>query len=317
MTKSSPQTEFNQNTPFPSLKTTIIPVAGMGTRMAPLTNAIPKNLLNIGDRPLIQYAVEEAIEAGSEDIIIICNPDDEALYWKHFYPEKMIMELERKGKTDLLEKIKSVTDLGEKLTFLPQHQARGLGNAVYMAHKHINNEPFGVILPDDFIHTPNDPGCLHQMAQSASSPDDMMIAAMYVPDDQVRKYGVFDVAKSSATDDQIITATGMVEKPTGHVPSNYAAIGRYILPHTVMDILAEGRTGAGGEIQLTDALDELNAQDKHTLKAFRFKGTRYDCGTPEGYFEAGNAIYQAYRREKELERKAKAENKNTNRHPQF
>lgn len=269
------------------IKAAIIPVGGLGTRMLPLTNAMPKNMLAVGAKPLIEYAVDEALLAGCEEIHIICGPADVETYRRHFIlREDIAAKISTPDKADIRAKVEAVTQHAPRLNFIIQENPKGLGHAVLMAKDHIDG-PFAVILPDDLIVDGIDPVALADMVDSYRG--GIAIAAMEVPDADTKKYGIFSVAQPAAADQKSMVATGIVEKPKTNAPSNLAAIGRYILPYSVMEDLVTGTPGAGGEIQLTDAIERVRAAGTD-LHAVRFRGTRYDCGDLLGFARAQNAV---------------------------
>lgn len=276
------------------IKAAVIPVGGLGTRMLPTTNAMPKNMLTVGLKPLIEYAVEEAILAGCEEVHIVCGPLDVETYRRHFnLREDIAAKIAHPDKQDIKAKVDAVTQHAPRLNFIIQEEPKGLGHAVLMAKDYIDG-PFAVILPDDLILDGVDPGALSDMVQAYQG--GISIAAMVVPDADTKKYGIFSFAQSPDTTQPSLVASGIVEKPKTNAPSNMAAIGRYILPLSVMNDLVNGKPGAGGEIQLTDALDRVRATGEE-LHAVRFKGTRYDCGDPLGFIRAQNTVSDLLMRE--------------------
>lgn len=258
--------------PGTELRTVIIPAAGKGTRMLPATRVTAKELLPVYDRPAIQYAVEEAVEAGAERIIVVVSDSKPAI--RQFLGDHAAMsdgDANPKGPAGFLPEIVYVT----------QDDARGLGDAILCCKDLILPGPFGVILPDDIIMGR---GCLAEMAQSHR--EGHTIAAMKVSARDTAKYGIF--ALRGAASGRCIPAAGMVEKPRpGEAPSSVAAVGRYILQPMIFDILAHTPKGAGGELQLTDAI--ATATRSVPLTAFLFSGTRYDCGSHDGLLAASLA----------------------------
>lgn len=267
-----------------SIKTAVFPVAGLGTRLLPATKVMPKEMLPIVDMPLIQLAVEEAKAAGVERFIFVINQGKEMLL-QHFDDAPQLMEvLEKRGKTAQIE-IVNATSLpeGEPHTAY-QRKALGLGHAVWCARNLIENEPFAVLLPDDFIL--GDKPCLQQMAEEFARTGNNIIAAMEVADEDVSKYGIVTPGEKSENG---VSVKGFVEKPAmAEAPSNLAVIGRYILKPEIMhildDMVQKNMTGAGGEIQLTDAMSQYLTQSAFT--AFTFEGERFDCGSDIGYVKA-------------------------------
>ena len=263
------------------IRKAVFPVAGLGTRFLPATKTVPKEMLPIIDRPLIQYAVDEAVEAGCDTLVFVTNRYKHAVadYFDKAY--ELEQKLERSGKHDQLELIRNVLPPGVRAVFVTQAEALGLGHAVLCAKPVIGDEPFAVLLPDDLIWN-RGPGALAQMADAAVAADASVIAVQDVPRDQTGSYGIVATEAFSGREGRI---TAMVEKPKPEVaPSNLAVVGRYVLSPRIFDFLEQARPGAGGEIQLTDAIAGLLAEEK--VLAYRFQGTRFDCGTHIGLVEA-------------------------------
>jgi UTP--glucose-1-phosphate uridylyltransferase len=262
------------------IRTAVFPVAGMGTRFLPATKSIPKEMLPLVDRPLIQYAVDEARAAGIEEFIFVSAPGKSALEDYFCTHAALENDLERKGKTDLLNRLAPTRMAEGAMTILRQDRPRGLGHAVSLARKLVGDAPFAVILPDDVIRAPVP--AMAQMVQAHAQTGGHMVATMQVPRAQVSAYGVLDC---DAPTGALMKARGLVEKPRPDVaPSTQAVIGRYILTPQIFDRLAAQGPGAGGEIQLTDA---INADLPNVgVTGFAFEGTRYDCGSVRGYVEA-------------------------------
>lgn len=259
----------------------IFPVAGLGTRFLPATKSVPKEIMTLVDRPLIQYAIDEARAAGIEEFIFVTSRGKGALEDYFDRAPQLEAELETKGKTALLEILNSTNMDSGAIAYIRQHRALGLGHAVWCARRLIGDEPFAVILPDDVIAA--DKPCLQQMVEAYAEVGGSMVAAMEVPSERTSSYGVLDVTKDQGS---LMRVRGMVEKPpAGTAPSNLAVIGRYILSPTVLDRLTDMEVGAGGEIQLTDAIAaEIGTLDG--VHGFRFAGQRYDCGTKSGFLQA-------------------------------
>ena len=265
------------------LRKAVFPVAGLGTRLLPATKAIPKELLTVVDRPLIQYAVDEAREAGIEQLILVTGRGKSALV-DYF---DMAFELE----TTMREKGKSLGALDSsrvsfgELVSVRQQQPLGLGHAVWCAREIVGNEPFAVLLPDDLMH--GKPGALKQMVDAWEKVGGgNMLCTEEVPQDRTASYGIIAPGKR---DGAITEVVGVVEKPSPDVaPSNLGVIGRYILQPEVMQILDKGETGAGGEIQLTDAMAQLIG--KQPFHATTVDAARYDCGDKAGYVIANMAL---------------------------
>ena len=265
------------------VRTAVFPVAGMGTRFLPATKSIPKEMLPLVDRPLIQYAIDEAREAGIEEFIFVTARGKSAL--EDYFDASPTLErkLREDGKHDLLAEVENSTMPSGAIAYIRQQEALGLGHAVWCARRLVGNEPFAVILPDDVIA--GQTGCLKQMvdAYNAAGGTGCMVAAMEVPHERTSSYGVIDPAEDHG---KLVSAKGLVEKPKPEVaPSNLAVIGRYVLSPKVMTSLGEMKKGAGGEIQLTDAIaDQIT--DGDPVYGFRFDGKRFDCGSKAGYLQA-------------------------------
>ncbi|TVR46783.1 MAG: UTP--glucose-1-phosphate uridylyltransferase, partial [Rhodobacteraceae bacterium] len=238
-------------------------------------------ILTLVDRPLIQYAIDEARAAGITEFIFVTSRGKSALEDYFDTAPELEMKLERDGKDALLEVLRSTNMESGDIAYLRQHQPLGLGHAVWCARRLIGNEPFAVILPDDVIS--GDIPCLKQMVDAYAETGGNMVAAMEVPEDKVSSYGVLDVAEDMGS---LVHVRGMVEKPKPAVaPSRLAVIGRYILTPRVFDNLGRQERGAGGEIQLTDAIaEEIGASND--VYGFRFRGQRFDCGSKAGFLQA-------------------------------
>lgn len=259
----------------------IFPVAGLGTRFLPATKSVPKEIMTLVDRPLVQYAIDEARAAGIKEFIFVTSRGKGALEDYFDNAPQLEQELRRKGKEDLLEILKSTNMDSGEIAYMRQHKPLGLGHAVWCARRLISNEPFAVILPDDVIAA--DKPCLAQMVEAWEEHQGNMVAAMEVPDEQTSSYGILDVKEDMGT---LFSTKGMVEKPKQEdAPSNLAVIGRYILTPTVLQKLNKKKTGAGGEIQLTDAISDAREEGEEVY-GFRFKGQRFDCGSKAGFLQA-------------------------------
>ena len=260
----------------------VFPVAGLGTRLLPATKSIPKEMITIVDRPLIQYAVDEAREAGIEQLIFVTGRGKSSLV--DYFDQAFELEatMREKGKSlDVLEP--SNASFGEIVT-VRQQQPLGLGHAVWCARHIVGDEPFAVLLPDELMA--GSPGCLAQMVAAYEQIGGNLVAALEVPADETHKYGVID---PGASDGRLTEIKGMVEKPApGTAPSNLMLPGRYILQPEVMRTLDAQEKGAGGEIQLTDAMAKLIGQQP--FHAYRFEGERYDCGSAAGFVIANLAM---------------------------
>jgi UTP--glucose-1-phosphate uridylyltransferase len=264
------------------VRTAVFPVAGLGTRFLPATKAIPKEMLPLIDRPLIQYGIDEARAAGITDFVFVTAKGKSALEDYFDSAPELERALEKSGKTDLLAALQTSTMPSGAIAYVRQQEALGLGHAVWCARRLVGDEPFAVILPDDIIA--GDPPCLAQMVDAYEAEGGgSMVATVDVPREQTASYGVLDVEEEKG---RLVRACGMVEKPKPEAaPSTLAVIGRYILSPAVMRALGDTREGAGGEIQLTDAI-AAQIGGPEPVYGFRFEGTRYDCGSKRGYLEA-------------------------------
>ncbi len=259
----------------------VFPVAGMGTRFLPATKSIPKEIMTLVDRPLIQYAIDEARAAGIKEFIFVTSRGKSALEDYFDHAPELESALRKAGKNQLLEILKDTNMDSGAIAYVRQNRAMGLGHAVWCARRLIGDEPFAVLLPDDVIaaETP----CLQQMVEAYGKTGGNMVAAMEVAPASTSSYGVLDVAEDLGS---ILRVKGMVEKPKMEdAPSNLAVIGRYILTPQVLNNLNKMKQGAGGEIQLTDAIAE-EAQTPGKVFGFRFRGQRYDCGSKAGFLQA-------------------------------
>lgn len=265
------------------IRKAVFPVAGLGTRFLPATKTVPKEMLPIVDRPLIQYAVDEAIEAGCDTLVFVTNRYKHAVadYFDKAY------ELEEKlaaaGKLEQLALVRNPLPAHVRAIFVTQPEALGLGHAVLCAREVVGNEPFAVLLPDDLIWNRQGAGALKQMADHAQTSGHGVIAVQNVPAEKTSSYGIVAVEGFSERHGRI---HDMVEKPAPQdAPSNLAVVGRYVLPAAVFDALEVTKRGSGGEIQLTDAIATLIGEGAG-VDAYRFQGTRFDCGTHIGLIEA-------------------------------
>lgn len=262
------------------IRKAVLPVAGLGTRVLPATKSIPKEMLPVFDRPAIQYVVDEALEAGIEHIVFVTGRNKAAIedYFDSAY--ELEATLEAKGKTDILEEVVSTRPIPGSMSFVRQQAPLGLGHAIWCARDIIGSDPFAILLPDVLIH--GQPGCLSQMTRVFEETGANVIAVDPVPEAEVDKYGVIDPIER---DGPKIRMRGMVEKPpVDTAPSNLAITGRYILQGEIFDFLADQAAGAGGEIQLTDAMARL--MQNQDFYALEFDGTPYDCGSKLGYLRA-------------------------------
>ncbi len=263
------------------LRKVVFPVAGLGTRFLPATKVVAKEMLPVLDKPLIQYAVDEAIDAGADTLIFVTNRYKHAIadYFDSAY--ELERRLEHSGKKELLALVQNVIPKHVRCVFVTQAEALGLGHAVLCAKPVVGDEAFGVILPDDLIWN-NGRGALGQMAEFAAAENAGTIAVEEVPYNQTDKYGIVD---AMPLNDRAALIKHVVEKPKPDVaPSNLAIVGRYVLPSRIFALLEKTTPGAGGEIQLTDAIAALLAEQK--VYAYRFDGTRFDCGSKSGLVKA-------------------------------
>ena len=257
----------------------VFPVAGMGTRFLPATKASPKEMLPIVDKPLIQYAVEEAVEAGCTDIVFITGRNKRSIEDHFDKAYELETELERKNKNALLELTQNILPEGVNLMYIRQTEALGLGHAVLCAAPAVGNEPFAVILADDLIDAPK--GALAQMMDVYNATGSSVLGVETVDPSQTGSYGIVEIEPKEVYQ----RVTSIVEKPKpADAPSNLAVVGRYILTPAIFDLLRHTQAGAGGEIQLTDAIAALLKQE--TVLAHAFSGQRYDCGSKLGYLQA-------------------------------
>jgi UTP--glucose-1-phosphate uridylyltransferase len=259
----------------------VFPVAGLGTRFLPATKSIPKEILSLVDRPLIQYALDEAREAGIEEFIIVTSRGKSALSDYFDGSPELERVLEDKGKFDLLDLVHDITMDSGEIVYIRQRKPRGLGDAVRCAAKLIGDEPFAVLLPDDVIAA--EKPCLKQMIDAHENTGGNVVAVMEVPAEKASDYGLIDVAEDRGN---LVSVKGMIEKPRPEdAPSNLAVIGRYILTAEILTNLATTGRGAGGEIQLTDAIAQ-EIKNSNNVYGFRFEGTRFDCGSKSGFLQA-------------------------------
>lgn len=259
----------------------VFPVAGMGTRFLPATKANPKEMLPIVDKPLIQYAVEEAVAAGVTQMIFVTSSSKRAIE-DHFDKNyELETELEKRNKAELLDLVRKVLPEGASCVYVRQPEALGLGHAVWCAREVVGNNPFAVILADDLIYNDGKSG-LAQMVDVHAYHGCSVLGAERVAVEETFKYGIVDPEQAG---DKIFRVNGMVEKPRPEdAPSNLAVVGRYILSPRIFDLIETIGAGAGGEIQLTDAIAALLTE--HQVLAYEFDGIRYDCGSKLGYLQA-------------------------------
>ena len=270
----------------------VIPVAGLGTRMLPATKAIPKELLPVYDRPIIEHVVKEAISGGVTEIILVTRSGKEAIE-NHFDAHyELEHRLERKGKETILGTVKNIIPEHVKVTSIRQADALGLGHAVLCAKHLLNNEPFAVLLPDVLVldHESRDRNySFAQLVEAWNNTELGQVMVERVDSDMIENYGVADLYGATSKPFDSVALKGLVEKPSpDEAPSNLAVLGRYILPSKVLDLLENTKAGVGGEIQLTDALDELLKTDG--LNSFETDASIHDCGNKQGFLSANLAV---------------------------
>jgi UTP--glucose-1-phosphate uridylyltransferase len=264
------------------IRKAVFPVAGMGTRFLPATKANPKEMLPIVDKPLIQYAAEEAEEAGVTSLVFVTGRNKRSIPDHFDKAYELESELKEAGKTVLLEKVENILPADVSCIYLRQAEALGLGHAVLCAESVVADEPFAVILADDLICGEDGVGAIAQMARIYERYQCSVILVEEVPHEETGKYGIVEVEED---DGETAIMTSIVEKPKPEdAPSNLAVVGRYILTPRIFELIKQTSEGAGGEIQLTDAIAELLKYEK--VRVYRVKGKRYDCGSKLGYLEA-------------------------------
>ncbi|HTH41237.1 MAG TPA: UTP--glucose-1-phosphate uridylyltransferase GalU, partial [Rhodocyclaceae bacterium] len=258
----------------------VFPVAGMGTRFLPATKASPKEMLPVVDKPLIQYAVEEAVAAGITDMIFVTGRSKRAIEDHFDKAYELESELERRGKAEMLEFVRNMIPKNINCIYIRQPEALGLGHAVLCAKPVVNDEPFAVILADDLLD--GQPAVLKQMVDTYEYYHCSVLGVEEVPREDTKSYGIV-AAKPLA--DRVEQISAIVEKPKPEdAPSNLAVVGRYVLTPRIFDLLEQVKPGAGGEIQLTDGIAALLAEQQ--VLAHRYDGVRYDCGSKLGYLQA-------------------------------
>jgi len=271
-----------------TVKKAIIPAAGLGTRFLPATKAQPKEMLPIVDKPTLQYIIEEAVNSGIEEILIITGRNKKSIEDHFDKSVELELELESKGKDDLLKEIREISDMAN-IHFIRQKEPKGLGHAIHCAKTFIGNEPFAVLLGDDIVYS--EKPCLKQMIEAYDEYKTTILGVQEVPKDDVSKYGIIE---GLHIEDRIYKVKSLIEKPAPEeAPSNIAILGRYIINPAIFEILEHTQPGKNGEIQLTDALKELSQIE--AMYAYNFQGRRYDVGDKEGFLEA--TVEYALRRE--------------------
>jgi UTP--glucose-1-phosphate uridylyltransferase len=264
------------------IRKAVFPVAGLGTRFLPATKANPKEMLPVVDKPLIQYAAEEAEEAGVDALVFVTGRNKRSIPDHFDKAYELESELKEAGKTELLQKVQNVLPENVTCIYLRQSEALGLGHAVLCAEPVVGDEPFAVILADDLIKGDGGIGAIAQMNKIYERYQCSVILVEEVPPEETQKYGIVEIEDD---DGETAIITSIVEKPKpAEAPSNLGVVGRYILTPRIFDLIKQTGRGAGGEIQLTDAIAELLKYEK--VRAYRVKGKRYDCGSKLGYLEA-------------------------------
>jgi len=262
-----------------TIRKAIIPAAGLGTRFLPATKAQPKEMLPIVDKPTLQYIIEEAVASGIDEILIITGRNKKSIEDHFDKSVELELELEAKGKKDLLDMVRNISNM-VNIHYIRQKEPKGLGHAIYCAKSFIGNEPFAVLLGDDIVYS--EKPALQQLVDTYSYYNSSVLGVQKVNQSEVHKYGIVD---GQQLDSSIHRVNQLVEKPkTEEAPSNIAILGRYIISPSIFDILENTPPGANGEIQLTDALNQLSRSE--AVYAFEFEGRRYDVGDKQGYLEA-------------------------------
>ncbi|WP_270646966.1 UTP--glucose-1-phosphate uridylyltransferase GalU [Paeniclostridium hominis] len=257
----------------------IIPAAGLGTRFLPATKSQPKEMLPIVDKPTLQYIIEEAVNSGIEEILIVTGRSKKSIEDHFDRSIELELELEQKGKNEMLELVRSISNMVD-IYFIRQKEPKGLGHAIYCAKSFVGDEPFAVLLGDDIVD--NDVSCLKQLLNAYNEYNTSILGVQEVAKEDTNKYGILDV---KYIEDRVYKVKDMVEKPkVEEAPSNMAILGRYIITPAIFDILENQKPGKGGEIQLTDALKTLGEHE--AIYAYNFEGRRYDVGDKLGFLEA-------------------------------
>ena len=269
-----------------SIRTAVFPVAGLGTRFLPATKAIAKEMLTVVDKPLIQYATEEAVAAGMENLVFVVGRTKNAIIDHYDKAYELETELSLRNKDALLKVVQEVVPSHVHCVFIRQSEALGLGHAVLCAEPAVGNQPFAVLLPDDLIYNKGGKSCIQQMVDVYEQKQGSVIGTQTVPMSEAYKYGMVAGPK---LDDRVTRVDDMVEKPApGEAPSDQAVVGRYILTPAILEKIKTTPRGAGNEYQLTDAIAELRKSEE--IYAYSFEGRRYDCGSKNGYLEANVEI---------------------------
>ncbi|QOC23082.1 UTP--glucose-1-phosphate uridylyltransferase GalU [Wenzhouxiangella sp. AB-CW3] len=268
-----------------SIQTVVFPVAGLGTRFLPATKVVPKEMLPVVDKPLIQYAVEEAVAAGARKLVFVTGRTKAAIADHFDMAYELETELEKRGKQELLAQVKSTLPDGVECLYVRQREALGLGHAIHCARSLVNEEAFGIILPDDLVDNDVDP-VMSQLARHHAETGASAISVKAVPKEQTSAYGVVDTEPFSGRSARL---RGIVEKPAPeHAPSDLAVVGRYVLSSRIFSILDRTEPDHRGEIQITDAIAELLREQ--AVDAYRFEGRHFDCGSKLGFLQATVAL---------------------------
>ncbi len=259
----------------------VIPAAGLGTRFLPATKAQPKEMLPIIDKPTLQIIIEEAVQSGIQEILIITGRNKTSIE-NHFDKNvELELELEKKGNEEMLKVVRDITDLVD-IHYIRQKEAKGLGHAIHCAKTFVGNEPFAVMLGDDIVENGDGKPCLQQMLEMYDQFKTSILGVQEIPRENTNKYGIVDGSK---IEDRVYRVKDLVEKPSmEEAPSNIAILGRYIINPEIFEILENTKPGKGGEIQLTDALKELAT--KEAMYAYNFEGRRHDVGDKLGFLQA-------------------------------
>ena len=262
------------------IRKAVIPAAGLGTRFLPATKAQPKEMLPIVDKPTLQYIIEECIESGIEEILIITGRNKKSIE-DHFDKNiELEMELEKSGKQEMLEMVRNISDMAN-IHFIRQKEPKGLGHAIYCSKTFVGNEPFAVLLGDDIVYNEEKP-CLKQILECYNEYKTSILGVQKVPRENINKYGIVE---AKHIEDRVYKVKGLIEKPNmNQTNSNIAILGRYIITPRIFEILENLEPGKGGEIQLTDALLKLSKEE--AIYAYNFEGKRYDVGDKLGFLQA-------------------------------
>ncbi|MBV7435556.1 UTP--glucose-1-phosphate uridylyltransferase GalU [Cardiobacteriaceae bacterium TAE3-ERU3] len=260
----------------------VFPVAGFGTRFLPATKASPKEMLPVVDKPLIQYAVDEAYAAGIRTMVFVTGRNKWSITEHYDVAYELESELEQRNKQEFLKIVREIKPDDMRVVYIRQELALGLGHAVLCARPIVRDRPFAVLLADDLLYNDGKP-VMQQMVEVYDKHQQGVLGVQEVPQEHTKRYGI--ITEGARINEQVCTVEAIVEKPDpADAPSRQAVIGRYILPGRIMDILAETKPGAGGEIQLTDAIEQLIKEK--TVLAYQYDGVRYDCGDKLGYLKA-------------------------------